>query len=189
MTKILTGLALASTLTLAGGDIAPIKTITPTQVEVSKDFYVGLSTVLGNSVTNKDFEWFNASSVGIQGGYTFYRDGKFDTSVEARYTSIYRDVADYGDVQNYGVFIKPSYDLTVAKVYGLVGYTATDFKQDKLDTDGWAVGIGASKEVYPNVEVFVDYVINDDSSLTGIREFDVAYLDNQILTLGVNYKF
>ncbi len=168
----------------AGGDIAPVETTSV--APVTKDFYVGISTTLGESITFEDFESFSSTGYGVQAGYVFYRDGNFDTAVEARYTTILRGDLEFNDVANYGAFVKPGYNFGSVKAYGLVGYTAIDTPIG--DTDGFAYGLGASTEVY-GYELFIDYVINDDSEFSILGDFDTDSLNNEVLTVGINYKF
>ena len=164
----------------AGGNIAPVAE--QAEIVESKDFYVGISTTLGDSIAQNDFESFTSTGYGAQAGYTFYRAGAFDTSVEARYTAIVTgSIEDFDNIQTYGAFLKPRYNFDAVSVYGLVGYSAVD--RYAVSTDGFAYGLGLSTDVY-GYEVFVDYVANDDNEFTGLQDGE---FNNEIVSVGVNY--
>ncbi|MCD6435450.1 MAG: outer membrane beta-barrel protein [Clostridiales bacterium] len=183
MKKVILGLALAMSMVLAGGDIAPIEEVEVVQVQ-DKDFYVGVSTTIGDSIVTKEFETFSSTGYGIQAGYTFYRDGDFDTSVEARYMAVVTGSIDnFEDFETYGAFIKPRYNFEDMSVYGLIGYTAID--KYAFQSDGFAYGLGASVEL-DGYEIFVDYVINDDDEFNGLIDGDI---NNELIVIGLNYRF
>ncbi len=186
MSKFLVAALAALTLSaaaFAGGDIAPVVEVETAEVVVDKDFYVGISTTIGDSIVQSDFETFTSTGYGIQAGYTFYRNEAFDVAVEGRYTAIVvGPLEDFGDYQTYGAFIKPGYDFGALKAYALLGYTAVDKPQ--IDVDGFAVGLGLSTEVY-GYELFVDYVAND----ADYDRFVDGDYNNEIVSVGVNYSF
>ncbi len=177
-------LALTSAFAFGGGNIAPVE-VTTEVAEVNKDFYVGISTTIGDSIAQDGFETFSSTGYGVQAGYTFYRNDAFDVAVEARYMAIVRgSTDDFGDYQTYGAFIKPGYDFGGVKAYGLLGYSAVD--RPVADVDGFAYGAGLSAEVY-GYEVFVDYVTNDgDHDLFSTYGEDFT---NEVVTIGMNYRF
>lgn len=163
-----------SSASVAGGDIAPVAEPVVVVEPASKDFYVGVNTVIGvTQFTTDNLDWFSLSSVGVQAGYTFYRVEAFETSVEARYST---DVDDIFDTYSVGTFIKPAYNFQTTKAYGLLGYQETN--GDTLGSFGGelAYGGGASFDVFKNYSVFADYVYGDDSA-------------NEVVTVGLNYKF
>ena len=181
MKKLIMAAALTLALTTAanaGGDIAPVAATV--QVEANKDFYVGMSTTIGESFRGNDMDWFDTTAVGVQAGYTFYRAGTFDVSAEARYSTSWVHSDDIFDYYTYGAYLKPAYDLGAVTVYGLVGYAAVE---NGRSTDGLAVGGGLAMPFGTSCEAFVDYVSMNDGT-----EFDIDR-GNEVVTLGVNYKF
>ena len=172
-------------MALAGGDIVEVA-----EVRVApavKNFYVGGSAqaILANRVDYLSFNVLDeaAYGVGIQAGYVFYRAGAFSTAVEARYTYSWDDKT-LGDTGVLSGFIKPIYDFGSVKAYGLVGYS--DVNVDILGTsDGFAWGLGLATDINDDFEVFADYTVNPDFDAGyGINDFD-----NEIVTIGLNYKF
>jgi len=186
--KILVALMATMTMAMAGGNYvpvvsAPIQTIVV--APVVKDFYVGVSTSIGESITSNDFRTFESTSVGLDAGYVFYRNGAFTTAVEGRYTTIMGSFADnFGDVYTVAGFVKPQYNFGDLGVYALAGYSYVD--NGLVDTDGFAYGVGASYAINGTYDVFVDYVANDDQDLDG---FTNTNFSNEIVSVGVNYNF
>ncbi len=190
MKKFLAVALATLTFGYAGGDITPIETpVVVEQTPVTKDFYVGINgnAVLGDRLNTLGFsvlEDDEAYGIGAQVGYTFYRSGDFETSVEGRYTYSWGS-DNLGDTDIWSAFIKPSYDLDYVKAYALLGYSQVNV--DSLgNDDGFTWGLGLSKEVVKNFEVFVDY--------TNTPEFGAGKpicdkFDTEVVTLGVNYKF
>lgn len=171
MKKLLASLALASTLLMAGGDVAPVE-LAPVEVitEAEKNGYVGLSTVIGIT-EGESINWFGLTSVGAQAGYVFYRAGDFSTAVEGRYAT---DTTDWFDTYTVSALIKPAYDVGGFDLYGLVGYQ--DGTGDLLSWDGeLAYGLGAETDVF-GYGLFVDYLYGNDTK-------------SEIVTVGLNYRF
>ncbi len=185
MKKIIVAALAASALVMAGGNIAPVEAPVVEAVEAEKDFYVGISTTLGDSIVQDDFEAFTSTGYGLQAGYTFYRNEAFEVAIEGRYMAILSGSFDnFGDVQTYGAFIKPGYDFGGITAYGLIGYAAID--RPNIDTDGFAYGGGLSADVY-GYEIFVDYVTNDaDNDIFNAFEPDFK---NEQVTIGMNYRW
>ena len=185
MTKlktILVALMATMTMAMAGGNIAPVQTIEV--APVAKDFYIGVNTSIGESITSNDFRTFETTSVGIDAGYVFYRNGAFSTAVEGRYTTIMGSYSDFGDVYTVAGFLKPQYNFGDFGVYALAGYSYVD--NGVLDADGFAYGVGASYAIADSYEIFVDYVANDS---TDLGDFNLDNAQNEIVSVGVNYKF
>ncbi len=160
---------------VAGGDIAPVETIQVSEVVVQEqDFYIGLNTALASGTEFDNIKWFDRTTIGVQAGWVAYRNERFSTALEVRYST---DANDFGDVATLTGFVKPAYDLDGASVYGLVGYgdVMTD-NVDFGDNAGLVYGAGVSTPFAFGTEVFVDYTRND--------EFQA-----DTVTLGLNYKF
>ena len=173
--RILVALMATMTMTMAGGDIAPVTELAPVEVTpATKDFYVGLSTIAAAGTDYNTLNWFQATTVGAQVGLVAYRSGDISVSLEGRYAT---DTQHTFDVYNWGGFVKPAYDFEVATIYGLVGYTETS--AHSVSEDGVAYGAGVSTTVADSYELFVDYVRNDG--------WDCGAGD--LVTVGVNYKF
>lgn len=181
--KLIVALMATMTMAVAGGNIAPVAEPVVI-VEQSKDFYVGLSTTISDSIVTSDFDTFSSTGYGAQAGYTFYRNGAFDASVEARYMAIVTGSVDnFDDYQTYGAYLKPRYDFGAVAMYGLIGYSAIDTINQ--DSDGFAYGAGLSTNVY-GTELFIDYVTNDDNEFSGLQDGE---FNNEIVTVGFNYRF
>ena len=171
MKKMLLGLALASTILMAGGNVAPADNAVVAPIVESQDGYFGVSTSVGVSDRN-DIDWFGLTSVGVQAGYTIYRNENFTTSVEGRYTT---DTMDWFDTYTYGLYAKPGYDMGGVTAYGLLGYQDGS-SNEVLDFDGeFAYGGGVTTDVF-GYDVFVDYVYGNDTK-------------SEIVSIGMNYKF
>lgn len=171
----------------AGGDIIPVQEVVVVPAE--KDFYVGFSgqTVLSDRASRTDFLDDAAYGVGVQAGYTFLRSGAFSTAVEARYTYSWADKS-LGDTGVLSAFLKPGYDFGPVAVYGLVGYANVDVDAFGSNSD-WAYGAGLSTELSSSWEVFVDYTVNPDYDKADLTSFDISKFDNEVVTVGLNYKF
>lgn len=170
MLKMITAVAMASVMALAGGNIATAVEYAPV-VEVQKNNYVGISTIVG--VTDPDnINWFGYTTVGVQAGHIFYRTGNWSTSVEARYNT---DTANFFDTYNYGAYLRPGYNLGGVTAYGLVGYQ-DGHSNRAVDFDG-ELGYGAGVlTTILGYEVFADYLYGDDTQ-------------SEVVTIGLNYKF
>ena len=161
----------------AGGNVeAPVAQVVV--VEDTKPFYVGVSTIVGVAGDRTSIDWFGFTSVGVQAGYEFYNAGNFEASVEGRYST---DTANWFDTYNYGLYLKPGYDMGGVTAYGLVGY------QDGADTGGFvydnviafqgelAYGGGLTTDIF-GLDVFADYLYGDKTQ-------------SEVVTVGVNYRF
>ncbi len=180
MTVIGTGL-------MAGGAIAPVEEPVVLIPVVEKNFYVGgnVQAVLGDRADFLGTDMLDnaAWGVGIQGGYTFLRSGDFSTSVEARYSYAWAD-RTLGDTGILSGFIKPAYDFGPVSGYALLGYSEVDI--DALGTsDGFAWGLGVSGDINDDIELFVDYTVNPDFD----HGYNFSEFDNEVITVGMNYKF
>lgn len=175
----------------AGGDIAPIEPTAPAQVEVKDNtgFYVGVGLTANQQYFRGESDWFNDTPVAETGygynliaGYKFAQFGKFGASVEARYGQSVWDNNDL-DVTQYFAAIKPDYEVIDGlNIYALAGYGYSDF-QDIADRDGFVYGGGAEYAFTEKISAFVDYVVNP-YIVVGTEK-----VENDVVTLGVNYKF
>jgi opacity protein-like surface antigen len=193
MTKILTTALVASTIAMAGGDIAQIEeTPTPTPV-TDAGFYVGAGYAYIDAEATDGYDTAN-NALDLRVGYNF---NKF-VAVEGRYAFGAEDDVDFNgyttpyqaEIDTWGIFVKPQYPVGDATVYALLGYGNVDGTFDgenELDENGFQWGLGAKYAVTQNVEVFADYInaYND----TVIIEDETLGLDVYTVTIGVNYKF
>lgn len=172
MKKMIVATAVATTMAMAGGDIIVAETqVAPVE---TKDFYVGISTMIGSGDDHNKLEWFERTTVGAQAGWIPFRSGNFSTALEARYST---DTQNFGDAYTAGAFVKPTYSFENASVYALAGYTTIVADNGSFgDNDGFAYGAGVATPFIMNTELFADYVRNDNP------QFDTV-------TVGVNYKF
>jgi hypothetical protein len=192
MKKILMALTAFSAILTAGGDITPTETVTVAPIqEKSKGlldgFYIGAGVTADQVYVNGDSAWLDDSDNGetqagynLVVGYDCYANGKFGVGIEGRYGEGRWNNHDL-DTEQYFVGIKPSYDFGVAKPYAVLGYGVSDLSV--ADEDGFVYGGGVSHPVSKNIEVFVDYVVNPAVTILGTD------VENDVVTLGLNYKF
>lgn len=184
MKKFMVAAAAATTMAVAGGAIAPVELV---EVTAQKDFYVGGHWTANQLVIDGEREFFESSvtgyGLGAQAGYTFINSDDFTTAVEGRITYTFMGEATDNEFWTGDIMLKPGYDFAGASVYALAGYTYTDFDIDNFgdDTrDGFVWGAGVEFTVADDIKVFGDYTVRPEIT-------DV--IDNEVLTLGVNYAF
>ena len=193
MKEIIAALMLTGTL-VAGGDIANISQA-PVCPDESK-FYVGLGLSYDELYIDGYEDWtsdglFNVSNPGMQAllGYTIfgYNDWKF--SVEGRLG--YVDFGNGIEYTWYGAYARPEYDIGKFGLYGLLGYGASDgtitFNGSPFNVSingsvsDFTYGAGISYDVDEKWQVTLDYVVEPE-----FRDDDI---NDDVITLGVNYKF
>ena len=197
MTKFMVAAVAAMTVAFAGGDIAPIET--PVEISApAKNFYVGGGLTAVQTYVNGQADWFNdtiTSETGYgaqaQVGYVFYRTGAFSSAIEGRVAKTFYGygIDEFeldGDTAllTYSALIKPQYNFGDFGVYGLVGYGTS-----KVTDSGFSVrendvvyGGGVNYLVTDSFEVFADYTVNPAFE-------DVVNVENDVMVVGVNYKF
>ena len=204
MKKIITSLAVASAVLMAGGPIKPIEgpSITPIE-ETCTAFvpsgYVGISAIWGEfglaSVQPVGQGGINIDEdnigIGLQAGYDIFGQDNWILGVEARYGFVSLDTYDASYIAAY---LKPQYKIDDLGVYGLIGYGRTDYSVSgdfyggtlTYDTsaDDFTYGAGITYDVADNVEVFVDYIMLPD-----FQAGNADTVDSDVVTLGVNYRF
>jgi opacity protein-like surface antigen len=184
--------AFMATFAVAGGNIAPVEPIE--KAPVTKDLYVGIGLTAYNNYENGDKDFFDDASESeisggfdVKAGYTFYRVKDISVSVEGQAgTSLWGFLNGYDgspSTYNYGVYIKPEYDITKEiSAYALLGYARAviDVDGDKEGTSGFAYGIGGAYAINDSVSVYTEYVmlpafsggslddVNNDKTVLGI---------------------
>ena len=205
MTKILTTALVASTILMAGGDIAQIDP-QPTQTPDNSSFYVGGAyTYLDSTYTDNEYGDSldnNENGLTILGGYNFNQY----VAVEGRYTWGFGDDFTYkadghsdtidgsdGTTTAWGVYVKPQYpvteDISVYALIGVAGVSVDAFGDKVIDNEtDFSWGLGAKYAVTQNIEVFADYVSLHNGDITDV---DGYTFDGDVYTanLGLNYKF
>ncbi len=187
-------IAAATTMAMAGGDIAPTAEIEVYEPEKT-GFYLGGAYGLMNAETVETANAYGMNyeatlldvdfdSIMVNVGYNFHEY----VAVEARYWFGLEQTADYGiadqygyiystdaSIDTWGLYVKPQYTMDSFKVYGLLGYASSEYTlTDKManvsakfgDTlDGFSWGLGFGYAVNDSIEVFIDYVdLYDDSN-------------------------
>ena len=199
MKKIVVSLAAASTILMAGGDIAPVEPVVETPVVVEQSpFYIGLG--IGDASVNDDTtsEEFEATTLMLQAGY-IYNDY---LALEGRYTfGLDMDYdpgttnslsSDYdGDFSSWGIYLKPMYPIENFSLYALLGYGGVMLDElaggDAYES-AFQWGLGASYAMSDNYSVFVDYVsLYDDTGFDYRARLDD--IDSDTWTFGVSYRF
>jgi len=193
--KITMALVAATTMAMAGGNIAPV------EVEVEQaltGFYVGGAySATANDITLGGVNGFDLGTDATHNGFTGiagYNINEY-VAVEGRYTWMATEtyaLASDLDGNTWGVYVKPQYGFGDAKIYGLLGYgqtTVSGSALDVLDNEGsFQYGVGAAYSVTRNVEVFGDWIRAYDDS-TAVNELANASVESDVFTFGVNYKF
>jgi len=126
MKKILTTAILASTIVMAGGDIAQIEE-TPTPV-TDAGFYVGAGCAYIDAEATDGYDTadFSNNAVDLRVGYNVNEylavEGRYAIGAEDAVT-ISGDVTDIdARINTWGIFVKPQYPVTAdVTVYGLIG--------------------------------------------------------------------
>ncbi|SFZ98589.1 putative outer membrane protein A [hydrothermal vent metagenome] len=106
----------------------------------------------------------------------------------------------YSDFDAWGIYLKPQYPITPEfTIYGLMGMAGVKVDGEQywkiVDDVSFSWGLGASFDITPEVEVFVDYVRLYDDTYTGYYDY-YGYSYNNIentvvdsFNFGVTYKF
>jgi opacity protein-like surface antigen len=194
MKKILTALIATMTFGFAGGDIAPVAEVKA--VEVTPTYWtgahIGAGLTANQAYLRGESDWFNDTDYAETGygfnliaGYKFYNDGTFGVAGEVRYGQGFWSNNEL-DSETSFVALKPSYNVNEnIDVYMLLGYghSKVDDGYISVSDNGFVYGGGAEYAVTKNVGVFMDYVVNAPI------DFDDDKIENDVITLGVNYKF
>jgi len=198
-----------STLSFAGGDIAPVEPMIETPVVIEdvvsdSGVYVGLGYSLlrseskygGHDLAN------DYSAVMGQVGYKFNEyiavEGRYWYGLGEELDNL--DAGVFGTFDSeataWGIYAKPMYPVTEElDVYALVGYGAASVNGTKLlsgttmdvEVSGLSWGIGAAYSFTENFSVFADYVdFQDDTEKVNLVDFENAF---DSINLGVTYKF
>ena len=193
---IMMALVASMTMAFAGGDIAPAVEVEV--APVAKNFYVGGALTAQQTYLNGTSDWFNdtiTSETGYgaqaQVGYVFFRSGDFSTAIEGR---VAKTLYGYGidefeldgdtALLTYSALIKPQYNFGEFGVYGLVGYGTSKVTDSGFSARANDVvwGGGANYALGDTWEVFADYTVNPAFE-------DVVNVENDVIAVGVNYKF
>ena len=199
MKKIVVSLAAASTILMAGGDIAPVEPVVETPVVVEQSpFYLGLG--IGDASVNDDTtsEEFEATTLMLQAGYIYNEylalEGRYTFGLDMDYDPGTTNSlsSDYdGDFSSWGIYVKPMYPIGNFSLYALLGYGGVmldDLAGGDAYEDGWQWGLGASYAMSENYSVFVDYVsLYDDTGFDYRARLDD--IDSDTWTFGVSYRF
>lgn len=214
MKKIALSLVTLSALSMANGDITPVKeTIVKTPIiEQSSAFYVGLgySYLTSNRTArlNKNGSVVRdtdstANNILLQAGYQFNQY----LAVEGRYTfSVGHHSLTHNhlggvkekkdiDISNIALYLKPMYPVGDFTIYGLLGYGKIQRKfnekpQHEWDGNGFQWGAGAQYKVMKNISIFADYALWYDKENEPHdrlpRKLDT---DFSVVSVGLSYKF
>ena len=198
MKKLLSIAAVASTLLMAGGDIAPVEP-TPVVPEAFTGFYVNGGFTIPQTYLDGEKNFFaddlyNETGLGLGAGvgYVAYNTGTVSVAAELRgaYSIANYDITPFdADTYNYGIYVKPEAYFVDGKlgIYALLGYADVTVEDDfyKESKDGFAYGLGAEYFVTETISVFGDY--------TMLPDFDVdeagQQINNDQFYVGVNYRF
>ena len=191
--KLVASLVLTAGL-VAGGQIADIYQ-EPACPDESK-FYIGAGLAYDELYLDGYEDWtedgpFNVSNPGIQltAGYTLFGYDAWKLSAEGRLG--YVDLGNGIEYTWYGIYAKPEYDIGKFGIYGLLGYGTSDVTVSFYDypvdvsvngtVSDFTYGLGVSYDIDEAWQVVLDYVVEPE-----FREDDI---NDDVITLGVNYKF
>ena len=214
MKNILLLSVVASTMIMAGGDIAPVEPMVEVPVVMEAPSSGGLYFGIAYSIMSLDVDRLNygvnnnweleldIDAIMLQAGYAFNEN----IAVEARYWGAVGDgdatlsnhnlsITDensFGtnDTTAWGIYVKPILPVSEAfDIYGLLGYANvdSDFGHDEWDDGTFSWGVGAAYSFSENASVFVDYVslYNDDTeNASGDLEVTV-----DTINFGLTYQF
>ena len=194
----LVSIVVLSSLTFAGGDIAPVAEEAPV-VGDNSAFYLGLG--VGAAAVNFDYygEEFSATTLMLQAGYQYNEyvalEGRYTFGFSTDYdvgTNLSAVLPYDGDFSSWGIYVKPMYPVTNAlKVYVLLGYGGvmlSDLNNGDAYDSGFQWGLGAQYAFTDSIAVFVDYVsLYNDTGLDYVATSDD--IDSDTWTIGLTYKF
>ncbi|NOR56580.1 MAG: porin [Sulfurovum sp.] len=196
MKKALLLSVVASTMMMAGGDIAPVEE--PMIIE-DNGFYLGLGYGFMNAEVEGGLEFGpmgpvgipgydeDFSSVMVQAGYKFNSyfavEGRYWFGLDDASVLGFADVIDAPDA--WGIYAKPIFPVTEDfDIYGLAGYADVDLNGfSDRNTDGFSWGLGASYDITESFSVFADYVALVDDTIA-FRDVNV-----ETINVGVSYLF
>ncbi len=209
LTLSLATILATSTLTFAGGDIAPIEPIIETPMVVEEEvtdsgLYIGLGYSLLRSESKYDGHDLanDYSAVMGQVGYKFNEyiavEGRYWYGLGEELDNL--DAGVFGTFDSeataWGIYAKPMYPVTQElDVYALVGYGAASVNGTKfsngttadVEVTGLSWGAGIAYSFTENFSVFADYVdFYDDTEQVNSGNFENAF---DSINLGVTYKF
>ena len=197
MKKTLLLSVIASTMIMAGGDIAPIEEpVVVVPVIDNSSFYIGLAYSYVSAEID-DTEKGNAYS--LIAGYNFNQY----IAIEGRYGQTFgdMDVSDVAyslgncvgdcerEVTYASLYLKPQYPVTESfNIYALLGYGEVQARE--TSGNGFQWGLGANYEITENIGIFVDYtsLYNDDLDDVVLPGYT---FDSQITStnVGLTYSF
>ncbi len=205
MKKFLAISVIASTVLMAGGDIAPIEEpVVVEPVVTDGGFYLGAAySLMGDQYTRTpntmDPQSFDESysAIMFQAGYKF----NSYVAVEGRYWAGVSDITvnngttdyDLAGADAWGLYVKPMYPVTdTFDVYALLGYAGMDHDSIKLnDGSGFSWGLGASYGIIEGVDLFIDYtsIYDDDRTFTNATGPVTKDISLDSVNFGVTYNF
>jgi opacity protein-like surface antigen len=210
-----------STFAIAGGDVAPVEPVVemieePVVIE-DRGFYLGVG--YGFLSADRTVSWYDfANGVNVSADYgtedydqiMLQAGYKFNSyvAVEGRYwlglsdnawaTISNNPIQSVGEIDAWGIYVKPMYPVTGAlDIYALLGYAKTEYDitnalVDSGNLDGFSWGLGASYEFSNNFSVFIDYteLYSDNTTVanTALGSLDVDE-SIDVTTIGVSYRF
>lgn len=188
-----------SGLAYAGGNFASVEDVVEVPVvEDQSAFYVGLgfgSTTIDNSISNEEI---SSTMLMLQGGYQYNQyvsfEGRytFGLSTDYKAGNIVNPPFIYdGQVDSWGIYVKPMYPIGDFSVYALLGYGGVqlnDILNGNAYEYGFQWGLGAQYAVTESILVFADYVkLYDDTGFDYVAQ--QANVDADTWTVGLSYRF
>ena len=197
-----------SSLSFAGGDVAPIEepivAVGEPQTISDSGFYLGVG--VGSMGLHNDLsdEKFSTTAVTLQAGYQYNPyialEGRYTKDISGvEYTSGNTrngDISDYpADFSNIAIYLKPMYPIGAMSIYALLGYgevTLTNVPLNSSGADrgeaGFQWGVGASYQMTNSIDIFVDYTSMYDDKGFNYRAMN-SDIKADLITVGLSYRF
>ena len=200
-----------STFAIAGGDIAPVEepmVEVPYVEESTGNFYLGLGygflsanreTTLGGFTYDQGSEDYD--QILLQAGYKFNDyvalEGRYWAGLSDNAWATISDnaVQSVGEIDSWGIYVKPMYPIGGLNLYALLGYASTDYSITNTavngDVDGFSWGLGAEFAFSENWAIFLDYTeLSDNDTTILVNGFEGNVDDSlDVLSFGVTYSF
>ena len=184
-----------SSMTYAGGDIAPVPM--PMEEVDNSSFYVGLAlSAISTRDATVSMDIFNVTQGQDRlGNLTFLAGYNFNEylAAEGRYTTTFID-DNLVEMDGWSIFVKPQYPVTKDfNIYALLGFGGISmdpaaYRYVDVDDSGFQWGLGASYDFTENISVFFDYT-NLANDMEGVYWNGALEVDADAFNLGLTYKF
>jgi len=194
LTTILMGVAAATAILSAGGNLAPVAQVKEAESPVAGLYFGG---GIGNTWTydKGDFDFSNDKAgksyvdaiSGLQVGYEFAKYGNFSFAAEGRLLSSF-DSNDF-DTTVYSAYLRPEYNFEgyPIGIYGLIGASHVRYNVGPANDsqNAFSFGLGAEYKITKHVSISADWT----SNLWNKDTVGNKNTNNDVAMVWVSYKF